>query len=159
METESAVLMAAAYPAISAGHNVGDHWVQTHAQSQAKGLPGWPGRFACLRHVATLQATKLAFLAGVFTVLGLTPDPGWVTVALVVDGASHYLADRRTPLYRLAAVLERVAGKGTFWRLGAPRPDRDDNPSLGTGAYALDQAWHHGWCLVAAVLVAMGGTS
>ena len=39
-------------------------------------------------------------------------------------------------------------------RLGAPRPGHDDNPSLGTGAYALDAAWHHGWEAAAALILA-----
>lgn len=28
-----------------------------------------------------------------------------------------------------------------------------DNPSLGTGAYALDQSWHFGWLYVAALVI------
>jgi hypothetical protein len=35
---------------------------------------------------------------------------------------------------------------------------RDDNPTLGTGAHALDQSWHHGWLAVAAALTALIGT-
>ncbi len=35
-----------------------------------------------------------------------------------------------------------------------PRPF--DNPTLGTGAYALDQSWHIGWLFVTALLIAVG---
>jgi hypothetical protein len=64
---------------------------------------------------------------------------------------THYWADRRTTL---AALATRV-GKGEFYALGAPRPGREDNPTIGTGAYALDQAWHWVWLLVAALLTAV----
>ena len=47
-----------------------------------------------------------------------------------------------------------VTGKADFYRLGAPRDGRDDNPSLGTGAYALDQSWHYLWLFVAALIIA-----
>ncbi|MGH3921845.1 MAG: hypothetical protein ACRDTT_03035 [Pseudonocardiaceae bacterium] len=45
--------------------------------------------------------------------------------------------------------------KGDFYRLGVPRNGRDDNPSLGTGAYMLDQSWHYGWLGVAALVTAV----
>jgi hypothetical protein len=53
------------------------------------------------------------------------------------------------------AALAALIGprKHAFWRLGAPRPGRDDNPVLGTGAYALDQAWHTGWLFIAALII------
>jgi len=35
-----------------------------------------------------------------------------------------------------------------------PRPHRDDNPTLGTGAYALDQSFHIFWLIIAALLIA-----
>jgi hypothetical protein len=41
-----------------------------------------------------------------------------------------------------------------FWTLGAPRPDRDDNPSLGTGAYALDQSFHYFFLFYTALIIA-----
>jgi hypothetical protein len=49
-----------------------------------------------------------------------------------------------------------VPGKGEFYRLGAPRRGRDDNPTLGTGAYALDQAWHVGWLFISALIITGG---
>jgi hypothetical protein len=71
---------------------------------------------------------------------------------MAVSAISHYVADRRTPLRRLAGLLDRPTGKPAFWSLGLPRPGRDDNPTLGTGAYALDQSWHVGWLLVATMI-------
>ncbi|MER7268917.1 hypothetical protein ABT344_11500 [Micromonospora carbonacea] len=46
------------------------------------------------------------------------------------------------------------AGRIACAALGTPRPGHDDNPSLGTGAYALDQSWHIGWLFVAALFCA-----
>jgi hypothetical protein len=69
----------------------------------------------------------------------------------LVSAVTHYWADRRTTLARLADAL----GKGGYYRLGAPRPGRDDNLSLGTGAYALDQSWHWLWLGVAATVTAL----
>jgi hypothetical protein len=52
----------------------------------------------------------------------------------------------------LVWMAERLGMRG-FVKLGAPRPGRDDNPSLGTGTYALDQSWHIGWLFVAALII------
>jgi hypothetical protein len=68
------------------------------------------------------------------------------------EPASHYWAGRRSTLARLAAAI----GKGEYYRLGSPRPGWADNPSIGTGAYALDQAWHIAWLWVAALVIAAG---
>ncbi|MEV0404982.1 hypothetical protein [Actinoallomurus sp. NPDC050550] len=76
----------------------------------------------------------------------------------VISAVTHYWADRRSTLRGLAEKL----GKTAFYRLGAPRTgtdkdgkERDDNPSLGTGAYALDQSWHKLWILIAAIVTAI----
>jgi hypothetical protein len=45
-----------------------------------------------------------------------------------------------------------MVDKAEFYRLGAPREGREDNPSLGTGAYALDQSFHYLWLLIAAAI-------
>ncbi|MDG4788081.1 DUF3307 domain-containing protein [Micromonospora sp. WMMD1102] len=141
---------AAVFAALYAAHQVADHWVQTQHQADHKGRPGWPGRAACAAHVATYTLTAVVALALLAAVTGWRPDPGALLTGLAVSAVTHYIADRRSPLFRLALVL----GSGQFWTLGAPRPDRDDNPSLGTGAYALDQSWHVGWLFVAALIIA-----
>ena len=148
-------VFAASFAALFAAHQVGDHWVQSSCQAAGKGGTGWPARIACAKHVASLTITKLVFLTPVVLLLGLTVHPLAALIGLLVDAASHYWADRRTSLARLAALV----GKGTFYRLGSPRPDRDDNPSLGTGAYALDQSWHIAWLVVAALIVSVGGAA
>jgi uncharacterized protein DUF3307 len=143
-------VVGAVFTALYAAHMVGDHWVQTGRQACAKGAPTWAGRAADTAHVLTLTLTKLAALAALALVTGWRPSTWHLVAALAVDAVSHWWADRRSTL---AALAERV-GKGDFYDLGAPRPLCDDNPSLGTGAYALDQSWHIGWLFIAALITA-----
>ena len=147
---DTPAVFAAVFSALYAAHTVGDHWVQTSAQAAAKGTRDAAGRWACTRHVATLTATKAAFLAAAVLTLGLPITPAAVAAGLAVDAGSHWWADRRHTLAALATRC-RLAG---LYTLGAPRPGHDDNPSLGTGAYALDQSWHIGWLFLAALIVA-----
>ncbi|MFG2002099.1 transcriptional regulator [Spirillospora sp. NPDC048911] len=153
-------MFAAVFAALYAAHEVGDHWAQTHAQACGKGAAGWSGRLMCGKHVAVLTVVKAAALMLAALVVDLPVNPLAVAAALAVDAVSHYWADRRTTLVALADWLGRtvVPGKGDFARLGAPRPDRDDNPTLGTGAYALDQSWHIGWLFLAALLACLGAS-
>lgn len=146
-----AVTFAVLLPALLVAHTVADHWVQTDGQAQGKGAPGWPGRIACGSHVASYTAVTAAVTAGLWAVFALPITPLGFVVGQLVSAITHYVADRRTPLAALAARL----GLAGFYRLGAPRPGREDNPSLGTGAYALDQSWHHGWLLIAAGATAL----
>ncbi|MEU8590715.1 transcriptional regulator [Streptomyces sp. NPDC048664] len=141
---------AAVFVALYVAHSVGDHWVQTSHQSAHKGRPGWVGRLADARHVATLTATKGAVLLPVAWLLDLHLSALGIVAGLGIDAVTHWWADRRSTL----AWLARVTGKGEFYRLGAPRAGRDDNPHIGTGAYALDQSFHHLWLLVAALIIA-----
>ncbi|MCZ4123480.1 transcriptional regulator [Streptomyces sp. H39-S7] len=142
---------AAVFIALWVAHSVGDHWVQTSHQSCTKGRPGWVGQLANARHVATLTATKVAVLVPSAALLGLSLSPVGVIAGLGIDALSHGWADRRTTL----AWLAKVTGKSGFYRLGSLRAGHDDNPTLGTGAYALDQSFHHLWLLVAALLIAV----
>lgn len=144
------VTVPAVFVALWVAHQIADHWVQTEHQAATKGQPGWRGRIACAAHVTTYTLTALAFLAALAWRTGIDLDPGRVALALAVSAVSHYIADRRTPLRAIAELV----GRSRFYALGAPRPGREDNPSLGTGAYALDQSWHHGWLFVAALIAA-----
>ncbi|MFI5836904.1 DUF3307 domain-containing protein [Micromonospora sp. NPDC051300] len=145
-----AAAFAAVFAALYVAHQVADHWVQTQWQADTKGQPGWLGRLACAAHVATYTLTAAVALTTVVLATGLRLDPWGVAVGLAVSAVSHYIADRRTPLRRLAAAL----GAARFYRLGQPRPGHDDNPSLGTGAYALDQSWHYAFLFIAALFCA-----
>ncbi|MFI9552080.1 DUF3307 domain-containing protein [Nonomuraea endophytica] len=146
----SVATFAAVFAALYVAHSVGDHWVQTHGQACGKGAPTVAGRLACLRHVCTLTLTKALAVGGLILVTGLNVHPLALLLGLLVDAASHYWADRRTTLARLADLL----GKRGFYQMGAPRPGTTDTPHLGTGAYALDQSWHHLWLFIAALIIA-----
>lgn len=100
--------------------------------------------------MSTYTATATGFLALAVSRTGLEVSVTRCVLALLVSAVSHYWADRRTTLARLAALL----GSADFYQLGQPRPGRDDNPSLGTGAYALDQSWHIAWLFIAALIIA-----
>ncbi|MEU3855678.1 transcriptional regulator [Streptomyces sp. NPDC029554] len=148
---------AAVFIALYVGHTVGDHWVQTHHQACTKGGPGWAGRLACGQHVATLTLTKGVLLVLVVLVLGLEVGLAGLALGLGIDAVSHYWADRRTTLARLAEVCRKTE----FHNIGTPHHPQHPvtakgKPAvtLGTGQYALDQSWHMLWLLVAALVIA-----
>jgi hypothetical protein len=160
--------------ALYAGHHVGDYWVQTDHQAAHKGLEGRAGQEACVLHVASYTITQAVFVMGASLVVDAPVNPLALFLGLMVSAVTHYLADRREfgIMFRLARMLP---GKARFLTLGVPRsgarwmedPDHasepahysyDDNPSLGTGAWALDQSWHIFWGVFVAALI-MGGLS
>lgn len=152
-----AAVFAAVFVALYVAHSIGDHWVQSSCQAATKGLPGWTGRLACARHVASLTLTKAALLAPVVLLLDLPVTALGLALGLGIDAATHYWADRRTTLARLAA----TCGKTEFLILGTPAhpahpvtADGQYAPTLGTGAYALDQSWHMLWLGIASLLIA-----
>lgn len=98
MTAVDAATFAAVFIALYVAHSVGDHWVQTSQQSAHKGLPGWAGRLADARHVATLTLTKVAVLLPVAWLLDLHLPGLGIVAGLAVDAASHWWADRRTAL-------------------------------------------------------------
>ncbi|MBC2869823.1 transcriptional regulator [Streptomyces mexicanus] len=157
MSQPAAAVFAAVFAALYVAHSVGDHWVQSSCQAATKGLPGWTGRLACGRHVLGLTLTKGLVLAPVVLVLDLPVTTLGLVLGLGIDAATHYWADRRTTLKRLA---DRC-GQTAFYSLGTPAHAEhpvtakgEYAPTIGTGAYALDQSWHVLWLGVAAVLIA-----
>ncbi|GAA4613043.1 DUF3307 domain-containing protein [Saccharopolyspora hordei] len=148
---ESAVTFAVVLPSLLVAHNVADHWVQTSHQAANKGRPDWTGRWACLRHVASYTLVTALAVGLVWTVLGLPITAAGFLAGQAVSAVTHYWADRRFTLARLAA----ISGNAGFYRLGAPRDGHDDNPNLGTGAYVLDQSWHWLWLFVTALITAL----
>ncbi|GGK32478.1 hypothetical protein GCM10010124_26580 [Pilimelia terevasa] len=142
--------VAAVFAALYAAHHVGDYWVQTDHQACTKAAPGWSGRWACAKHVATYTLTGCLALLFLAAATGWRPDPDMAGTGLAVSAVTHYLADRR----QILAWLAQQSGAVRFYLLGAPRPDRDDKPCLGTGAHALDQSWHIGWLFIAALFIA-----
>jgi hypothetical protein len=172
---------AAVLGGLLAVHPVADHWLQSDLQAKTKGQPGWPGRRACAAHVATYTAATTATVALLDRALGLSVSRRGLVAGQLVSAATHYWADRRVTLERLANRWPFSAlGKGDFYQLGQPRdltawvgdPDDEtafpmhlhqagrhepvgwDNVTTGTGAYHLDQAWHLLWLGVAALVTA-----
>ncbi len=150
--------------ALYAGHHVGDYWVQTDHQAAHKGKAGREGQEACFLHVLTYTATQGVFLAATILAAGIQTNLLAVNAALLVSAVTHYLADRREYgiMFRIARLLP---GKARFLTLGVPREPitlsgsgrvLTDNPSLGTGAWALDQSWHVFWGVFVAALVMVG---
>jgi hypothetical protein len=148
--------MAGYAVALEAGHELGDYWVQTDDQASHKGDKGIAGDIACAKHVLSYVATQAVCVVGAAVATGTKVPWKRVALGLAVSGITHYAADRREHglLYSLARA---IPGKARFLELGVPRglttaatssnwpnPARVhlDNPSLGTGAWALDQAWH-----------------
>lgn len=157
MNQSAAAVFAAVFAALYIAHSVGDHWVQSSCQAATKGQAGWAGRLACGRHILGLTLTKVLVLAPVVLVLSLPLTALGLGIGLGIDATTHYWADRRTTLARLA---DRC-GKGEFYALGTPAhaaaPASTDGgyaPTLGTGAYALDQSWHILWLGIAALIIA-----
>lgn len=150
---DAAVTFATVLPSLLVAHNVADHWVQTSHQAANKGRPDGAGRWACFKHVASYTLVTVLAVGLVWTVLGLPITVAGFVAGHLVSAVTHYWADRRFTLSRLAELL----GLGGFYRLGAPRTGKDDNPSLGTGAYVLDQSWHWAWLFVAALVTALVG--
>ncbi|MFJ1753862.1 hypothetical protein [Kitasatospora sp. NPDC088134] len=147
MLSDRAARFAAAYALLRAAADVADHWIQTDHQARTKGQhdhnegqSSRAGRTACAAHVAAYTATQAAVLVAGSRLLGVRLRPGPVAAGLALSALTHYVADRREPLRRLAD----ATGKGAFVRLA----DHGMN-----GAYALDQAFHHAFETAAAVIV------
>jgi hypothetical protein len=141
---------AAVFIALFAGHSVADHWVQTSCQAIHKGERSRAGQLACLRHVATLSATK--WLLVLVAVVPFHVKLNWwqVAVGLLLDAVSHYWADRRFTLEKLAR--RNWVNKGEFYDQGTDLVNAEGKtrPHIGTGRYALDQSWHHLWLFIGA---------
>lgn len=120
-------------------HGAADHWIQTHHQAQTKGRRDNGGKWACLKHVSSYTATCTAAVVAVVALIGLPLSAAGVAAGAVVNGGSHYWADRRYTL----AWLARVTGHADFWAMGT---------GTGSGAYAMDQSYHKLFLLVTAVV-------
>ena len=138
--------MGGVYAALHAGHTVADYWSQTDRQALVKGKPGKDGQEACAAHVAVLTATQGVFLGLACLATGERLNTRRVALGLAVNALSHYAIDRRDHgvMPPLCRALKRF-GKEDFAAAG---------DGLATGAALLDQAWHIGWCAIAAAIIA-----
>lgn len=156
------MILVVTFVALYAAHMLGDHWLQRHEDALGKGKPGQAGRSHCLNHVIHLTALKGVFLVPALwatDLFGSVSGPGLVLI-LAADAASHYWADRAAfhPDKTRPVTLERLGnacGKAQFWALGKTAVDAEGRPapSLGTGAYAMDQSFHITALFVAALIL------
>jgi hypothetical protein len=156
MTASSAGRFAGTFAALYAAHEVADHWVQTSHQAGSKGAAGWAGRRACAAHVATYTLTAAATLAATDRAAGLNVSPRRAVAALALSAVTHYIADRRTPLKRLAR-LTGSSGMITHCTVVRTPDGQAQETGPGTGLYALDQSWHMGWLWASALIVAAAG--
>lgn len=147
--TDRTARFAAVYAALTASHEVADHWVQVDGDATAKGESGPDGVRACARHVATYTATQALALAAVQRATGMRLSWKRAALGLAVSAATHYVADRQGGHWRdeePRGIVRLAAATGHAGWL-----KRDPN-----AGYLMDQSWHKGWIAVAAVLVAGG---
>jgi len=145
-------VFACVFIALYVGHHVGDHWIQTGWQAAYKAYRSWSGRRACAMHVITLSLTKALFLRMVDVVVGLHLSWKWVALAFAVDAVSHYWADRRIPLKRLAKAVGRI----DYWeKCTVVRKEKKEAAEIGpgTGSFHLDQSWHFFWIMVTSLII------
>lgn len=140
------------YALLRGASDIADHWVQTGDQAEHKGDEGARGQRACAAHVASLIATQAVFVAAGCLVTGQRLKPSRVAAGLAINAITHYAADRREygVLPKLVDRFPKL-GKRKFYEFG------DDKAApCGTGAYVLDQSWHHGSDIVAAAVMTSG---
>ncbi|MFF9309959.1 hypothetical protein ACF1BS_03520 [Streptomyces sp. NPDC014748] len=145
--TSRTAQFAAAYAALTAAHEVADHWVQIDAHAAAKGKPGSKGAVACAKHVATYTATQALALAAVQRATGMRLSWKRAVLGLAVSAVTHYIADRQGGHWRddkPSGIVRIAAQTGHAGWL-----QRDPN-----AGYLLDQSWHKGWIAVAAAVIA-----
>ncbi|MEU5859336.1 DUF3307 domain-containing protein [Nocardiopsis dassonvillei] len=147
-----AVLGGLALPLIAA-HNLADHPFQASEWAAAKGQCSHEGRLACTKHVAVVVGLQALAVLAVVGLTGTAVSPLAVVSGLALTAWSHWWFDRRFT----AAGLYEALGKSGFAKLGTPRPGHDDAPHLGTGAYRMDQDWHHLWLAISALVIASSG--
>jgi hypothetical protein len=135
--TDQLAAFAGVFAALFVAHQVADHWVQTQHQCDRKGLPGRVGRWNCAKHVATYSLTGALALVALAAATDWRPQVGPLLAGLLVSAVTHYWADRRAPLKRLAYAI----GKDRGWVDGG-------------GLYPLDQSFHYAWLFVAALIIA-----
>lgn len=147
----TAASFAATYAALTAAHEVADHWVQIDDQAVHKGQRNRDGAIACAEHVITYTTTQAAVLYAVQKATGMRLSWKRAALGLAISAATHYIADRQGGHWRdeqPRGIVRLAAATGHAGWL-----QRDPN-----SGYLMDQAWHKGWIAVAA-LVATGGQS
>lgn len=133
-------LFAALHATFSDVHPFCDQVVQHTQDAIDKGQPGWTGRRACARHVATYTAGQLAAAAVVTRTLGYRVPLRGLLAGAAVNAVTHYIIDRREPLKRFL----RAVGKGPYLDhcTVQRREGVVDQAGPGTALLECDQAMH-----------------
>ena len=136
MQTAAVAEFAATLAVFYGAHAPADHWIQSDHQAVSKGKDGWVARRAALFHVLTYTAVIVVGMLALALRFDIHYDLPRVALALVFNGATHYVADRRAPLEKLAT----WRGKGSWLKF---------DPEAG---YKLDQSWHITFLVVSAFI-------
>lgn len=127
-------MFATVFAAFLIGHYLADYFVQTDHQAQHKGLTGSrsnEGRRNCAVHAITYTATLAGVLGLALNVehVEFSTTASLVTwAALILNGITHYVIDRRWTLEALA----RFMGKS-----GWIDADREALPKLDQAAHIV----------------------
>lgn len=128
-------------------HPFCDHVVQNKNDATNKGEPGWVGRKACARHVATYSVGQLAAAAGVTRALGFRTSWSGMLAGTAINAITHYVIDRREPLKTF--LRSEVIGKADYLDYATvqrrEKPDGTpvvDESGPGTALMECDQAMH-----------------
>ena len=131
---------AVVLPTLYAAHTVADHVAQTDHQAAAKAT-SWR---AMAGHVGSYQLTQAIAVTAVTTLTGVRVGWPQLLAGMAFSGATHALLDRRWPVRWL---LRRTRSP-LFAEMTIPLH----------GVYLADQALHTGCLLIAAALIATGGS-
>jgi len=135
-------LFAAVQATFSDVHPFCDQIVQNSDDAANKGKPGWVGRKACARHVATYSAGQLVAAVGVTRALGFGASWSSLLAGTVINGITHYVIDRREPLKKF--LRSKTIGKAGYLDHATVqrRPGVVDEGGPGTALMECDQAAH-----------------
>ncbi|MHA6631852.1 hypothetical protein ACU61A_41020 [Pseudonocardia sichuanensis] len=135
-------LFAAVQATFSDVHPFCDQIVQSSADARDKGKPGWTGRTACARHVATYSAGQLAAAVAVTRALGYRASWSGLLAGTAINAVTHYVIDRREPLKKF--LRSSWVGKAGYLDHATVqrRPGVVDEGGPGTALMECDQAAH-----------------
>jgi hypothetical protein len=105
-------------------HPFCDQIVQSSTDARDKGKPGWTGRKACARHVATYSVGQFAGAVGVTRALGYRASWSGLLAGTAINAVTHYVIDRRGPLKRFLRRSDRQGGLSRPRDRAAPRGRR-----------------------------------
>lgn len=138
----AAIRFAAVFAGMYPLHHVGDFWLQSDCQAQAKGEPSRAGQLACARHVAGYTALSAAGVEILDRRLGLRLDWRRKLAGQAFNALSHYFFDRRWTADLIYRWIDPVSAK------------KDYIARVPGAKQCLDQAFHIFCLAVAAAIIA-----